>query len=89
VWQRLGLPVEQCIAIVDQSDSMKMFRGRIFSRIVPTVRDIGLWGPRVQKAFAEMGAMEFANVDAGALLENDNKVADQFDAEMRVKSAAE
>jgi hypothetical protein len=89
VWQRLGLPVDQCIAIVDQSDSMKMFRGRIFSRIVPTVRDIGLWGPRVQTAFAEMGAMEFANVDAGALLENDNKVADQFDAEMRVKSAAE
>jgi hypothetical protein len=89
VWQRLGLPVDQCIAIVDQSDSMKMFRGRIFSRIVPTVRDIGLWGPRVQKAFADMGAMEFATVDAGALLENDNKVADQFDAEMRVKSAAE
>ena len=89
VWQRLGLPVEQCLEIVNNSDSMKMFRGRIFSRIVPTVRDIGLWGPRVQKAFAEMGAMEFANVDAGALLENDNKVADQFDAEMRVKSAAE
>ena len=57
--------------------------------IVPTVRDIGLWGPRVQKAFAEMGAMEFANVDAGALLENDNNVADQFDADMRVKSAAD
>jgi len=89
VWQRLGLPVEQCLEIVNNSDSMKTFRGRIFSRIVPTVRDIGLWGPRVQKAFAEMGAMEFANVDAGALLENDNKVADQFDAEMRVKSAAE
>jgi hypothetical protein len=89
VWQRLGLPVDQCIAIVDQSDSMKTFRGRIFSRIVPTVRDIGLWGPRVQKAFAEMGAMQFAEVDAGALLENDNKVADQFDAEMRVRSAAE
>ena len=53
------------------------------------VRDIGLWGPRVQKAFAEMGAMEFANVDAGVLLENDNNVADQFDADMRVKSAAD
>ncbi len=89
VWQRLGLPVEQCVEIVNNSDSMKTFRGRIFSRIVPTVKDIGLWGPRVQKAFADMGAMEFAGVDAGALLDNDNKVADQFDAEMRVKSAAE
>ena len=89
VWQRLGLPVEQCIQIVDHSDSMKMFRSRIFSRIVPTVRDIGLWGPRVQKAFAEMGAIEFAQVDAEGLLENDSKVADEFDAQMRVKTAAE
>jgi hypothetical protein len=89
VWQRLGLPVEQCLAIVDNSDSMKTFRGRIFSRIVPTVKDIGLWGPRVQKAFSDMGAMEFANVNAAALLENDNKVADAFDARMRVQSAAE
>jgi hypothetical protein len=26
-------------------------------RIVPTVRDIGLWGPKVQEAFAAMGAI--------------------------------
>jgi hypothetical protein len=89
VWQRLGLPVEQCLAIVNNSDSMKTFRGRIFSRIVPTVKDIGLWGPRVQKAFSDMGTMEFANVNAEALLENDNKVADEFDARMRVATAAE
>jgi len=89
VWQRLGLPIEQCLEIVNNSDSMKLFRGRIFSRIVPTVKDIGLWGPRVQKAFLEMGAMEFASVNAEALLENDNKVADEFDAKMRVQTAAE
>jgi hypothetical protein len=89
VWQRLGLPVEQCLEIVNNSDSMKTFRGRIFSRIVPTVKDIGLWGPRVQKAFSDMGAMEFASVNAEALLENDNKVADEFDAKMRVQNAAE
>src|SRR5579863_4492364 len=71
VWQRLGLPVEDCIKFVDQSPAMEVFRGRIFSRIVPTVRDIGLWGPRVQDAFVAMGAMQFADVDAAALLEND------------------
>ncbi len=42
VWDRLGLPVEECLRIVDQSESMRMFRSRIFSRIVPTVKDIGL-----------------------------------------------
>jgi len=67
---------------------MKIFRGRIFSRIVPTVKDIGLWGPQVQEAFAAMGAIEFAAVDAGALLDNDARVADEFDARMRLRDVA-
>ena len=67
---------------------MKLFRSRLFSRIVPTVKDIGLWGPRVQEAFAAMGAIEFATVDAGALLENDARVADEFDARTRLRDVA-
>jgi hypothetical protein len=67
---------------------MQVFRSRIFSRIVPTVRDIGLWGPKVQEAFAAMGAMGFADVDAAALLEQDAKVAEEFDAQSRMRDAA-
>jgi hypothetical protein len=89
VWERLGLPVEECLQIVDQSESMKLFRSRIFCRIVPTVKDIGLWGPQVREAFAAMGAIEFANVDAGALLENDARVAEEFDARTRPSDAAD
>ena len=85
VWERLGLPVAECLRIVDESEPMKLFRSRIFSRIVPTVKDIGLWGPQVQEAFAAMGAIEFAAVDAGALLENDARVADEFDTRMRLR----
>src|SRR5438552_8284703 len=29
VWQRLGLPIEQCIEITDNSESMEMFRSRL------------------------------------------------------------
>src|SRR5438552_8049295 len=29
VWQRLGLPVEECVRIVDQSEAMNLFRSRI------------------------------------------------------------
>jgi hypothetical protein len=65
----------------------ELFRSRIFSRVVPTVRDVGLWGPRVQQAFAAMGAIEFATVDAAALLDNDARVADEFDARLRVREA--
>src|SRR6202047_5370536 len=86
-WQRLGLPIEECLDIGDGSEAMKLFRSRIFSRIVPTVRDIGLWGQRVQEAFAAMGAIEFAGVDAAALLDNDARVADEFDARLRVRDA--
>ena len=84
VWEQLDLPVAECLEIVDQSESMKLFRSRIFSRIVPTVKDIGLWGPQVQEAFAAMGAMDFAKVDGAALLENDARVAEEFDARVRL-----
>jgi hypothetical protein len=87
VWQRLGLPEKECLELVDQSEAMNLFRSRIFSRIVPTVRDIGLWGPKVQEAFAAMGASDFANVDAAALLEHDARVAEEFDARARLGDA--
>jgi 1,2-phenylacetyl-CoA epoxidase catalytic subunit len=93
VWERLGLPAKECAEAVMQSESMAQFRTRLFSRIVPTVRDIGLWGTRVRKAYADMGVMTFAETDAAAMLDNDNRVAEEFDAKRRVaqvtQSAAE
>ncbi len=83
VWETLGLPVEECIQATMQSDQMSQFRTRLFTRIVPTVKDIGLWGQRVQKAYADMGVLDFATIDAEALLENDARVAEEFDARRR------
>src|SRR6184192_281168 len=88
VWERLGLPVDECIEILDHSETMQLFRSRLFTRIVPTVKDIGLWGPKVQEAFAAMGAIEFAKIDAAALLDNDARVAEDFDVKMRLKDAS-
>jgi hypothetical protein len=42
----------------------------------------------VQKAFADMGAIEFAEVDSDFLLEQDNRVAQEFDAGIFVRAAA-
>jgi len=67
------------------SKQMNSFRGRLFSRVVPTVKDIGLWGPRVRKAFAEMGVMDYAKVDVVEQLANDGKVAEEFDKKMFVE----
>ena len=87
VWERLGLPRQMLDDIHYNSKQMSSFRGRLFSRVVPTVKDIGLWGPRVRKAFGEMGVMEYADIDVTQQLADDGKVAEDFDRKMFVEKA--
>ncbi len=54
-----------------------------------SIVDIGLWGPKVQEAFAAMGTIGFAETDAAAMLDNDSRVADEFDAKTRLQDVAE
>ena len=58
---------------------MREFRSRLFTRIVPTIKDIGLWGPKVRRAYADMGIIGFADVDTEALSAEDERVALEFD----------
>ena len=87
VWERLGLPAKTLDDIHYNSKQMNSFRGRLFSRVVPTVKDIGLWGPRMRKAFGEMGVMEYADINVVDQLANDGKVAEEFDKKMFVEKA--
>ena len=87
VWERLGLPARLLDEIHYNSKQMQSFRGRLFSRVVPTVKDIGLWGERVRGAFAEMGVMEYAKIDVDEQLANDGRVAEAFDRKMFVDKA--
>jgi hypothetical protein len=87
VWNRLGLPADVLDEIHFNSKQMQSFRGRLFSRVVPTMKDIGLWGPRVQKTFADMGVMDYAKIDVTEQLANDGKVAEDFDKKMFVEKS--
>ena len=87
LWNNLGLPMEELAKAALASENMRMFRQRLFSRIVPVIRDIGLWSPKVQQAFVDMGAIQFADTDIDALLEHDQKVAEEFDARRHVMDA--
>jgi hypothetical protein len=87
VWERLGLPPKMLDDIHYNSKQMQSFRGRLFSRVVPTGKDLGLWGPRVRKAFGEMGVMEYADINVAEQLANDGKVAEEFDKKMFVEKA--
>ncbi|VAV99313.1 FIG01123205: hypothetical protein [hydrothermal vent metagenome] len=80
IYERLGLPVKECVEYGEQSETIKMFRTFLFQRIVPVVKDIGLWGPRIQKAYTDMGVIGFADMDVDALHDQDDSIAKDFDA---------
>jgi hypothetical protein len=79
LWEVVGLPKQQCLDYGRNSETMKNFRSRLFSRIVPTIRDIGLLSPAVKQAYAEMGVLAFAEIDLGAALAHDAEIAAGFD----------
>jgi len=54
---------------------MRRFRGNLFSRIVPSIKQIGLWGPRIRKAYEDMGVLAYAEVDLDALSREDDRIA--------------
>ena len=69
--------------VLDQAEGHTRFKKRLFSRIVPTVRDIGLWSDRVQKAYTDLGGIQYAKTDAQEMLDNDATVAEEFDRKMK------
>jgi hypothetical protein len=79
VWETLELDAERCREYVENSEMMGVFRKMLFSRIVPTIKDLGLWGPKVQRAYQDMGVMEFAAVNPDDLSAADEQVAEDLD----------
>src|SRR5580698_6620195 len=83
LWQNLGLPIEECAQSMYESGFMERFRNSLFTRIVPIVKDIGLWGDHIRNGYTEMGVMDYAKTDVQALQESDEDIAKQFDARSR------
>src|SRR5258708_36115776 len=81
VWERMGYDVAECLEYTEQSPIQQAFRTLLFSRIVPCVRDIGLWGPKVQHAYADLGVLDAAGSDLDALMADDEEIAEQIDRE--------
>jgi hypothetical protein len=79
VWENLGLDREECIKYVEDSDMMQTFRKMLFSRIVPTIKDLGLWGRQVRAAFEDMGVMDFEDLSPEDLSAADEQIAEELD----------
>ena len=78
--------MDECVEFTEQSPVQQAFRTLLFSRIVPCVKDIGLWGPKVQHAYVDLGVIDAADSDLEVLMRADEELAEKIDAE---KYAAE
>jgi hypothetical protein len=87
-YELLGLDVEECVRLQNESGYMRVFRTMLFQRIVPIVRDIGLWSNKIKTAYADMGVLSFADVDYDALASEDCRRAEELDAEAKEARAA-
>ena len=58
---------------------MQNYRNFLFMRIVPIVKDIGLWGPRMRNCYEKMGVLAYADTDLDQLQRDDERIAQDFD----------
>ena len=84
----MGFDVAQCLEFTENSPVQQMFRTLLFSRIVPCVKDIGLWGPKVRHAYADLGVLDAAKSDLEALMRDDEQIAERMDREYAAEFAA-
>ncbi|MDF9817159.1 ferritin-like domain-containing protein [Streptomyces sp. SPB162] len=81
IWETLDLAPKEAVAHINNSEAFKLFRSLLFTRIVPTLRDIGLMGPKVIKAFTEMDVLGFQDIDIEAVMDYDEQAAEEIDAQ--------
>jgi hypothetical protein len=83
MWLHLGFDAKDVLPVLHGAEGQARYRKRLFSRIVPTVRDIGLWSEKVQRAYADLGAEKYFQTNAQEMLDNDARVAEEFDRRMK------
>ena len=82
VWEKMGVPVKDAIALVDQDGGQKMFQTMLFSKIVPNCKKLGLldagdgW---LRQKFTEIGVIMFE--DAEDTLNDEDVLAEESPVE--------
>ena len=62
VWERMGLDVDECEELSERSGLAANFRHRLFSKIVPNVRSLGLLDSEKQrKRFHDLDILQYEN----------------------------
>jgi hypothetical protein len=66
VWERMGMPVAECLEMAMHSPAMVEFRRLLFMRIVPNIKRLGLLSPFLREGFTELGILQFEDMPADA-----------------------
>ncbi len=59
VWEKMGLPMKECMDIAMNNEGQRQFRQVLFSKIVPAVKRIGLLSDRQRERFAGLGILQY------------------------------
>ncbi|WP_018656882.1 ferritin-like domain-containing protein [Actinomadura flavalba] len=78
MWRHLDYGADECIRLARRSPAMREFRRRLFSRIVPTLRDINLFGPRMQEGLTRLGVLGFSQLDGAEISAEDERIAEEI-----------
>ncbi|MGW1196028.1 ferritin-like domain-containing protein [Streptomyces sp. NPDC002536] len=83
-----GIPAADAVELSERSEYLQVFRRLLFSRIVPCVKDIGLWGERLQQAYVDMGVFGMGDANLDLLMAQDEEIAEQLDAQRFAREEA-
>ncbi len=61
VWEKMGLPMQECMDIALNNEGQRQFRQILFSKIVPAVKRIGLLSERQRERFDQLGILQYEN----------------------------
>jgi hypothetical protein len=79
LWERIGLDADECIMHSEQSGIAAQFRHRLFSKIVPNVKSLGLLSERQRERFHALDILQYEH-------ETTSDVDHDIEFERRVRS---
>ncbi|MCA9594894.1 MAG: ferritin-like domain-containing protein [Myxococcales bacterium] len=86
VWEKTGLPVQECMDITLNNEGQRQFRMLLFSKIVPAIKRIGLLSPRQRERFGELGILQYEDWEDP--FEELEKAETEFAQEQREREVA-
>ncbi|MEW6735844.1 MAG: ferritin-like domain-containing protein [Acidobacteriota bacterium] len=61
MFEKMGLPVKECVEFVENSPMMLEFRQLLFSRVIPNLKKLGLLGSHIRPKYEALGLLRFEN----------------------------